>query len=414
MANAGAGRRVVVTGLGVITPIGSTLEEFWSNLLGGKCGIGPIEGVPGDHRHIKIAAQVKDFDPKQHLRHWARDKTILHSDRYSWLAAAAASQAVAHAKLNMPFADPYRAACIIGSAAGGQIAGEKACRDRFIDQKRAVHPMFLPRMIASSAAAHIGIEFGVKGPTFAICSADASASHSIGVGCDYIRRGLVDLAIVGGTDSPITYGALLAGRALNLLSPDGCFPFCAHRNGTVLAESAGVLILESEAHANARGVNSLAEICGIGMSSNGCDMITPLPTAMRDAMGLALKDAGLAPTDIDYVNAHGTATVLNDRAETIAIKQLFGDHARKMGISSTKSMHGHAMGASAALEAAACIKAMGEGRMPPTIGLDAADPDCDLDYVANVARERELTYVMSNAFALGGLNAVMVFGSPPG
>ena len=403
---------VVVTGMGLVTPIGVTVETFWSSLLEGRCGIGPVEGVEGEHLGLSVAAQIKDYDPRTPLKAWQRDKTILHSDRYSWLAAAAADQAIKQSTLELPLSNPYRAVCIIGSAAGGQMSGERGARDRFVDNKRAVHPMFLVRTIASSAAAHVGIEYGVKGPTYAINSAGASAAHSISIGRDYIRRGQADIAIVGGADSLITYGAMLAAQALGLLSREGCYPFSANRSGTVLAEGAGILVLEAERHAKARGAKILAEICGTGLSSNASDMVTPNVAGMKDAIQTALRDAHLMPSDIDYLNAHGSATRSNDRAETLAIKEAFEEHAYTMAISSTKSMHGHGMGAAAAVEAIACIKALETGHIPPTIGLYERDPECDLDYVANLKRVQDLQYVMSNSFALGGFNASLIIGRP--
>ena len=409
MAYCGEDRRVVVTGMGVVTPIGQTITEFWASLKRATSGIAPLEGIPIELLKVRIAAQIKNFDQNVQLKHWRRDPTILHSDRYSWLAATAADEAIKQSGLEAPFKSPDRAACIIGSGAGGQITAETACRDQFIDQKRAVHPMTLMRTISSSAAAHIGIEYGVKGPTFAVCSAGSSAAHAIGIGRDLIRNGVVDVAIVGGSDSMITYGAILASQSLRLLSPQGCFPFARNRNGTVLGEGAGVLVLESEAHAIARGAGILAEFCGFGMTSNSKDMVGLDVEAASAAMALALADARLEPAAIDYLNANGTGTVCNDRNETAAIKSVFGRHAYKLGVSSTKSMYGHPFGAAGGIEAVACVKAMEAGWMPPTIGLDEKDPDCDLDYVPNVGRERNITYTMSNNFALGGLNAVLIF-----
>ena len=413
MADICEGRRVVVTGMGVVTPIGQTVTDFWTSLRQAKSGIAPLQGVPLKHLKVRIAAQIKDFDHRSRLSHWRRDQTILHSDRYSWLAAAAADEAVKQSGLEAPFKYPDRAACIIGSGAGGQITAETACRDRFIDQKHAVHPMTLVRTISSSAAAHIGIEYGVKGPTFAVCSAGSSAAHAIGLGRDLIRNGVVDVAIVGGSDSMITYGAILASQSLRLLSPQGCFPFSGNCNGTVLAEGAGVLVLELQAHALARGARMLAEFCGFGMTSGSQDMVSLDVEAASAAMGLALADARLEPLAIDYLNANGTGTVCNDRNETAAIKRVFGRHAYKLGVSSTKSMHGHPFGAAGGIEAIACVKAMEAGWMPPTIGLSEKDPVCDLDYVPNVGRAKALHYTISNTFALGGLNAVLVFGPAP-
>jgi nodulation protein E len=412
MTEHGVGRRVVVTGMGVVTPIGHTVSEFWAGCRRSQSGVGALGGFPLDDLKILIAAQVRDFDHKARLRHYKRDKIILHADRYSWFAAAAAHEAMQQAATGA-FADPYRAACIIGSGAGGLVTVEAAYRDLFIHNKRATHPLTLLRIIGSSAAAHVGIEYGVKGPTFATCSACSTAAHAIGIGREYIRHGLVDVAIVGASESVINYGTMKAWQAMHVLSPEGCFPFAKKRNGTVLAEGAGVLVLESEAHAKARGAKVLAELCGFGMTSDSRDMVNPDIDGPSEAMRLALEDAKLAPTAIDYLNAHGTATTINDRNETNAIKRVFGKHAYAMSVSSTKSMHGHPLGAGGGIEAVACLKAMEDNWVPPTIGLDEPDPECDLDYVPNVGRDRKVGYTMSNSFAFGGLNAVLVFGPPP-
>ena len=413
MANVNGARRVVVTGLGVVTPIGQTVAEFWAGMKAGKSGVSPLGGFPLDDLKILIAAQIKDFDPNARLKHFQRDKIVMHADRYSWFAAAAADEAVKQSGLPVPFEHPYRSACIIGSGAGGLTTYEKAYRNLFIENKRATHPLTLLRIIGSSASAHVGIEYGIKGPTFATCSACSTAAHAIGIGRDYIRHGLVDVAIVGASESVISYGTMKAWQAMHVLSPEGCFPFAKRRNGTVLAEGAGVLVLESAAHAKARGAKVLAEVCGFGMTSDSKDMVNPDIDGPSEAMRLALENAKIAPTDIDYINAHGTATTINDRNETNAIKKVFGKHAYSLAVSSTKSMHGHPLGAGGGIEAVACLKAMEDNWMPPTIGLDEADPECDLDYVPNVGRDRKIAYTMSNSFAFGGLNAVLVFGPPP-
>ena len=413
MTEPGAPRRVVVTGTGAVTPIGTTVAEFWDGAKQGKSGVGPLGGFPIEDLKILIAAQIKDFDHKTRLKHFRRDKIILHADRYSWFAAAAADEAIRQAGLEVPFTNPYRAACIIGSGAGGLVTFEAAYRDLFILNKRATHPLTLLRIIGSSAAAHVGIEFGVKGPTFATCSACSTAAHAIGIGRDYIRHGLVDVAIVGASEAVHTYGTMRAWQAMHVLSPEGIFPFAKRRNGTVLGEGAGILVLESEAHAKARGATILAELCGFGMTSDSKDMVNPDTEGPSEAMRLALADAGVGPGAIDYLNAHGTATTINDKNETLAIKNVFGEHAKKLAISSTKSMHGHPLGAGGGIEAVACLKAMQDNWVPPTIGLDEPDPECDLDYVPNVEREKRVTYTMSNSFAFGGLNAVLVFGPAP-
>jgi nodulation protein E len=413
MAQANGARRVVVTGTGVVTPIGTTVDTFWASMKESKCGVTELGGFPLEDLKILIAAQIKDFDHKARLKHFQRDKIVTLADRYSWFAAAAADEAIKQSGLPIPFENGYRSACIIGSGAGGLVTFEKAYRDLFIEQKRATHPLTLLRIIGSSAAAHVGIEFGVKGPTFATCSACSTATHAIGIARDYIRHGLVDVAVAGASESVITYGTMKAWQALHVLSPEGCFPFNKKRNGTVLGEGAGILVLEEYEHAKRRGANILAEICGYGMTSDSKEMVNPDMEGPREAMRLALQDAHLPPMKIDYLNAHGTATAINDKNETNAIKDLFGKHAYKLAVSSTKSMHGHPLGAGGGIEAVACIKAMQEQWVPPTIGLDESDPDCDLDYVPNKGRSMKVGYTMSNSFAFGGLNAVLVFGPPP-
>jgi nodulation protein E len=280
-------------------------------------------------------------------------------------------------------------------------------------KQTATHPLTLVRFIGSSAAAHIGIEFGVKGPTYGMTSACASAAHAIEVGRDYIRHGLVDIAIVGASDAPLTYGMMQAFEATGLLSPQGIYPYAKKRNGTVLGEGAGILVLESMRHARLRGAKVLAELCGVGMSIDSTDLMNPDVDGPCEAMRSALEDAQIAPSDIDYVNAHGIGMVANDRNETQAMRKVFGNRVASLAVSSTKSMYGHPLGASSSIGAVACIKAMQESWVPPTMGLDEPDPECDLDYVANAGREKKLTYTMANAFAYTGINASLVFGPPP-
>lgn len=408
MLQANLHRRVVVTGMGAITPIGQNVADYWQSLCAGATGIGPVEGI-AEELPISMAARVQGFDPAKRLASWARDKSILHSSRYCWLAAAAADEATAQAGLKFPLDNPQRTACLIGSAAGGHIAVEIAGRDRFQAGKRAVHPMLLPRIVSSSAAAHIGIEYGIKGPTLALCSAGASAAHAIGMGFDYVRRGLVDIAIVGGADSTVTYSALLACDALHILSPDGCFPFSKRHNGTVLAEAAGILVLEAESHARARGARPLAELAGFGMATGGNFMFGVDKEVAVHVMQEALNDARITSGDIAYVNAHGDGIVDDDVCETETLKQVFAGHARDVSISSTKSMHGHALGAAPAIEAIACIKAIAEGVIPPTIALDDPDPRCDLDYTPVTPRRRSVAHAMCNNLALNGMATSMIF-----
>lgn len=402
-------RRVVVTGMGAVTPIGLDVNEFWSSVKAGRCGISKIENWPLEDLYIHIAGEIKNFDPAKHLK----SKKISYGDRYSWFAGRAADEAWTQSGLPTPYDQPYRAASIIGSGAGGFTTIESAYRDLFILNKRATNPLTLLRIIGSSASAHVGIEFGIKGPTFATCSACSTATHAIGIGLDYIRNGIADVAVTGASEAVLTYGSLRVWQAMRVLSPDGLFPFSKKRNGTVLGEGAGILVLEELEHARKRGAKILAEVVGYGMSSDSKDMVNPDVEGPRSAMQMALDDASLTADSIDYLNAHGTATTLNDVNETNALKMVFGDHAKKLAISSTKSMTGHLLGAGGVVEAIACIKAIEDSFIPPTINLTEPDPKCDLDYVPNVGREQKIRYAMSNSFAFGGLNAVLVFGPPP-
>jgi len=395
--------------MGAVTPIGLDVTEMWASMRAGRCGVKPIENWPLDDLYIKIAGEIRDFDPAKHVK----SRKIQYGDRYSWFAGRAADEAWAQSGLANPYPEPYRAASIVGSGAGGFSTIETAYSDLFVHHKKATNPLTLLRIIGSSASAHIGIEYGIKGPTFATCSACSTATHAIGIGLDYIRNGVVDVAVTGASEAVLTYGSMRVWQAMRVLSPDGCFPFSKKRNGTVLGEGAGVLVLEEYEHAKARGANILAEVLGYGMSSDSKDMVNPDLDGPRSAMQMAIDDAGIAASKVDYLNAHGTATTLNDANETNAIKSVFGDHAQKLAVSSTKSMTGHLLGAGGAVEAIACIKAIEDSYAPPTINLAESDPKCDLDYVPNEGRSMPIKYAMSNSFAFGGLNAVLLFGPPP-
>lgn len=403
-------RRVVVTGQGVVTPIGTGVDNFWSAIRGGECGVGPVTAFPlTDLIYIRIAGEVKDFDPRKHLS----SKPLLLADRYSQFAGAAAAEAVAQSGINVPLKNGMRAASIIGSGVGGLITLEKAYEDLFIHMKKATHPLTLLRTIGSSAAAHVSIEYGIKGPCFGTVSACATASHAIGLVFQMIRSGMIDFGLAGAAEACLSYGSMRAWQAMRVLSPEGCFPFAKKRNGTVLAEGAGVLALEELNHARERGANILAELVGFGMTSDAEDMVNPSEKGPAMAMQLALEDARLAPGDIDYLNAHGTATTVNDINETRAIKLVFGGAANKVAISSTKSMTGHCLGAGGGVEAVVSVQAIRDGYIPATINLDEPGEECDLDYTPNVGRERKVSYAMSNSFAFGGLNAVLIFGPAP-
>lgn len=411
MANSSDRRRVVVTGQGVVTPIGTGVEAFWASLKKGVCGIGPVTAFETDDLQIKIAGEVKDFEPRERLD----SKQLLLADRYSQFAGFAANEAIIQSGLQTPLPDneAYRAACVVGSGIGGITTMEFSYKMLFKEGKRATHPLTLLKTIGSSAAAHVSIEHGIKGPCFGVVSACSTAPHAIGNVYRMIRDGLVDMGIGGASEASLAWGTTRAWQAMRVLSPDGLFPFSGNRNGTVLGEGAGILVLEELEHARARGANILAELAGYGMTSDAADMVNPSIEGASSAMEIALKDAGISPEDIGYINAHGTATTVNDINETRAIRRVFGKHAENISISATKSMHGHLLGAGGGVEAVATINAMRDGYIPPTIGFKEPDPECDLDYTPNEGRKRELTYAMSNSFAFGGLNAVLLFGPPP-
>ncbi|MGO9170353.1 MAG: beta-ketoacyl-[acyl-carrier-protein] synthase family protein [Rhodomicrobium sp.] len=405
----GKGRRVAITGTGVVSSLGTGVEKFWAAIKAGENGLKPIEGFPLLDLYISIGGEVRDFDPRVQCN----TKPLLLADRYSQYAGGAASQAVQQSGLETPFKNGERAASIIGSGAGGLATLEKAYEDLFIHKKKATHPLTLLRTIGSSAAAHVSIDHGIRGPVFGTVSACSTAAHAIGLAFQMIRSGAVDIAVAGAGEAAITYGSMRAWQAMRVLSPEGCFPFAKRRNGTVLGEGAGILVLEDLEHARARGATILAELCGFGMTSDAADMVNPDIEGPTRAMQIALVDARLSPGDIDYLNAHGTATTANDINETRAIRKVFGPHANRLSVSSTKSMHGHCLGAGGGVEAVVCVQAMREGFVPATMGFDEPGEGCDLDYTPNEGRKREIGYTMSNSFAFGGLNAVLVFGPAP-
>jgi nodulation protein E len=410
MSTANGGRRVVITGVGAVTAIGQTAGEFWAAMKRGVCGIGPITNIPLQDLYITIAAEVKGFNGPARCE---RSKPLTLADRYSQFAGAAAFEAMEQAGYTGRIPDGPRGASIIGSGVGGLVTMESGYEDLLVLKKKATHPLTLLRTISSSAAAHVSIEFGLKGPCFATVSACSTAAHAIGLTYQMIKGGISDFGVAGGSEACLTYGSMRSWQAMRVLSPDGLRPFAKSRNGTVLAEGAGILVLEELEHAKARGAHILAEVMGFGMTSDAGDMVNPDIEGPSNAMHLALNDARLAPGDIDYVNAHGTATAVNDVNETRAIRRVFGAAADKLAVSSTKGMHGHCLGAGGAIEAIACVKAIGDQFVPATIGFDAPGAECDLDYVPNEGRSQQVTYAMSNSFAFGGLNAVLIFGPAP-
>ncbi|MGN6655982.1 MAG: beta-ketoacyl-[acyl-carrier-protein] synthase family protein [Rhodanobacter sp.] len=404
-------RRVVITGMGAISPLGVGAAALWQGLREGRSAIGPLRHPDADRLRVKVAAQVPaSFDPAANL-----DERILPTlDRTSEFALHAAREAVAQSGLE--FASRglgLRTAVVVGTGVGGETTQDEQSRRLYAENAPRAHPLTIVRLMTNASASQISIAYGLRGPTFAVASACASANHAIIQAAQMIRYGMADAAITGGTEACLTYGALRAWEAMRVLADDTCRPFSANRRGLVLGEGAAIFVLESLEHARARGATILAELAGSGMTADATDIVMPSAEGAASAMRQALDEAELNPADVDYINAHGTGTSANDVTETRAIRLAFGAHADRLAVSSTKSMHGHALGASGALELVAAIGALRDSVVPPTANLDQADPACDLDYVPNIAREMPVRAVLSNSFAFGGLNAVLALKRAP-
>jgi nodulation protein E len=396
--------RVVVTGLGAVTPLGHTAAAYWSSLKRGVSGIGRITlAMTPEELSQKVAAEVKDFDPLKHFE----ERELSTLDRVSQLAVVAAREAIAQAAITFDMPLSLRSAAIIGTGAGGQNTLDESFRRVYRENRSRVFPLTIPKLMVNAPASQISMFCGLRGPTFAVASACASATHAIGIGFQMVRSGQVDCAVTGGAESCITFGTLRGWEAMRVMSPDICRPFSIDRKGLILGEGAAMLVLEPLERARARDAQILGEIVGFGMSADAADLTAPDLGGMTRAMEGALADGKLNAQDIQYVNAHGTGTAVNDATETQALHRTFGAHAGKLAISSTKSMVGHALGAAGALEMVAMLLAVRDGVAPPTIGYLGLDPACDLDYVPNQARAMPISAAISNSFAFGGLNAVL-------
>ncbi|HMM57147.1 MAG: beta-ketoacyl-[acyl-carrier-protein] synthase family protein [Xanthomonadales bacterium PRO7] len=397
-------RRVAITGMGAITALGHDAASTWAAMREGRSGIGPIANIPTDLLNVKIAAEVRGFDPATHID----TKKLPLLDRVSQFALVAAREAVAQSGLDFRVDNRgERSACIIGSGIGGEGSHNEQSRRFYAENNPRLHPLTILRVMANAPACHVGIEFGLRGPSFAVVSACASANHAMAQAADMIKNGKMDFAVTGGSEACVTVTTMKAWEAMRVTADDTCRPFCKQRRGMVLGEGAGIFVLEEWEHAKARGANILAEFAGSGMTADAVDMVFPAQATVARAMELALADAKLKPEDVDYINAHGTGTPANDPTETKAIRRAFGAHADKLAVSSTKSMHGHALGAAGAIELVAAIGSMRDGVVPPTANFIDADPECDLDYVPNTARKKSVRAALSNSFAFGGLNCVI-------
>lgn len=398
-----APHRVAVTGLGTVSALGTNTEQFWAALQDGRSGISPVTKIAGEELKTGIAAEVRDFDARRHFDQ--RRLNLL--DPFAQFSLVAAAEAIAGAGLENPDSLGPDTAIILGTAFGGDTAVNEGAYQLYGSNHGKIHPMTIPRAMNNAAVSHIAIRHGITGPAFTVSSACASAAHAIGQAFWMVRQGVVSTAITGGSESCLTLGTLKAWEALRVMAPDTCRPFSRDRKGMVLGEGAGILVLESLDAARARGADILAELAGFGMSSDAQDIVQPSCEGAARAIDACLRDAGLSCDDIDYVNAHGTGTKVNDVIETRALHRVFNGHAADISVSSTKSMHGHAMGAAGALEAVATVLAVRNGVVPPTANYSEPDPDCDIDYTPNEARETPVRAAISNSFAFGGLNAVL-------
>ncbi|MCA8929480.1 MAG: beta-ketoacyl-[acyl-carrier-protein] synthase family protein [Alphaproteobacteria bacterium] len=394
--------RVVITGVGCVSALGLTAPAHIQATREGVSGLATVTQVDPDRLQSKVAAELKNFDPADHLDR----KTLGMVDRVAVLGLVAGAEAIADSGLTFDGELAELTAVILGTGVGGMNTVDDNFYRLYAEGAQRLHPFVIPKLMANAAASQITMAHGIRGPAYSIASACSSSNHAIGEAYLKVRSGHMRAAVTGGCESCITFGTLKGWEALRVMAPDVCRPFSKDRKGMVLGEGAGIVVLERLEDARARGAKIYGEIAGFGTSSDAGDLVQPSADGAARAIRGALRDAGLNPDDIDYVNAHGTGTPANDPTETEALKMALGERARAIGISSTKSMHGHALGAAGALELIATLGTF-DGILPPTISFTEADPACDLDYIPNVAREAPVRAALSNSFAFGGLNAVL-------
>jgi nodulation protein E len=404
-----APRRVAVTGLGIISPLGLNLEDSWKSLKLGLSGIGPIKSVDCSALRFQNGAEVRDYDPLKHFE-GGKDAYI---DRFAQFSVVAAREALRNSGVQLTAELRENSAIVCGSAVGGQAAIESGFEDLWVQGRGRVHPLTIPKTMANAGASHIAMDLGLSGPTYTVSTACSSANHAIGQAFRLVRDGEAELAMTGGSEAMFTIGMLKAWEAMRVVAPDTCRPFSKDRRGLILGEGGAMMVLEPMDAAKARGAKIYGEICGFGMTADAHHLTQPTVQGPARAMRGALREAGLAPESVGYINAHGTGTPGNDPVESSAIREVFGAHADKIGVSSTKSMHGHVLGAAGALEAVATLLALYHGILPPTANYNERDPECDLDYIPNQPRALQVEAALSNSFAFGGLNAVIAFRAVP-
>ncbi|WP_107496119.1 beta-ketoacyl-[acyl-carrier-protein] synthase family protein [Thalassobius sp. I31.1] len=402
-------KRVVITGQGTINSLGRSVAETLEGFREGRCGISELEFQDVDRLSIKIGGQVKNYDAEAEFN---RQQIALY-DRYTQFTLLAAREAVGQSGLTFNGELAQRSGVVLGTSGGGMQTLDENYRSVYEEGKNRVHPFVVPKLMNNAAASHVSMAYNLKGPSFTVATACASSNHAMGQAFQMIRTGMCDVMVTGGSESMLCFGGVKAWEGLRVMSRDACRPFSLGRSGMVQGEGAGVFVFEDYEHAKARGAEILAEVIGFAMTSDASDIVMPSKQGAARAISGALKDARLNPSDVCYINAHGTGTAANDKTECAAVADVFGAHADHLMMSSTKSMHGHLIGGTGAVELLACIMALREGVIAPTIGYEEPDPECALDVVPNVAREANVDVVLSNAFAFGGLNAVLALRKAP-
>jgi 3-oxoacyl-[acyl-carrier-protein] synthase II len=413
METSSSHKRVVVTGMGVVASLGHNVNDFWANIVAGKCGIDKVTLFDAKDYSCQIGAEVRGWDPAQHMD----AKEVRRNDRYTHFGFCAAKQAIADAKLDMTKEDADRVGVIIGSGIGGMWTIENQHKVLLERGPRKVSPFMIPALISNMCGGLVAIELGARGPNFGVVSACSTATHAIGESLRMIRRGEADVMVCGGAEAaitPLAYAGFCSMKAMSTNNDNpqkSSRPFDLNRDGFIMGEGGAILVIESLEHALARGAHIYCELAGYAATCDAYHITSPDPEGkgLAQSMIKAMRDANVEPHQVDYINAHGTSTPYNDKFETIAIKKIFGDHARKVNISSTKSMTGHLLGAAGSIEAIISVKAIETGIVPPTINYETPDPDCDLDYTPNVKREAKIDTVLTDNLGFGGHNAALVF-----
>ena len=401
--------RVVITGAGVVSALGMDLNTNLNSLAEGKNGIGPIDFLNAERLSVRIGGQIHNYNPYDHF---SKQETSIY-DKFTQFALIATKQAVLASGIEIKEKDSSKIGVVLGTAGGGLQTQDENYRQVYEEGKNRVHPLIVPKLMNNAAASNVSIKFNAQGPCFTIASACSSSNHAMGQALNLIRSGIIKAAITGGSESMLCFGGIKAWEGLRIMSKDACRPFCQTRDGMVQGEGAAIYIFENYQNAKKRGANILAEVAGFSMTSDAKDIVNPSKKGAARAIFGALQDAKFNTEDVGYINAHGTGTLANDKTECAAIKEVFKNHTKELMISSTKSMHGHLIGGTGAVELLACLLALKNNVIAPTINYIRNDPDCDLDVVPNIARQKNVNCVLSNSFAFGGLNAVLALKKCP-